>query len=421
MMRLALVMVFLGGSVAVAAQPSYPPGLPPEALVRAALASAPRLVAARELIAQGKSRDQLLKVGPYEWELALLSQQRTDVLGVKRSEQEYQLQRPLRLPGKAMMDRKLGKFAREIGDLAFADAWHEAGRDLLARWFDWMDAVSAEKTVRQQLAELEQQESTVARRVAAGDAARIEHQLARSEVSRMRAEQIAALGRVEESVRELQADFPDIPIDAEPVPGDPVLLVSEDGQWLAQITDDNHELELANTRADEAALAARRVARNRVPDPTVGVVISNNIDDNRRVVGLRVALPIGFRTRSATSGLARSHAIVAAAEAEMTAGRVVATARIVVSNARMLYAAWQQSILALQEVEATSGAVVRGYQLGEFDLMTLMGARRSALDARRSEQSARVAALRAGALLMLDAHQLWVPRDEHEHETHNDH
>ncbi len=423
MMRVAVVMALVVSPLAAAAQTAYPPGLPPETLVMAALAGSPRLIAARESMAQGEHHDQLLRAGPYEWELAMLSQQRTDALGMKRNEQEYQLQRPIRLPGKVDTDRKLGKLAREIGKLAFVDAWHEAGRDLLARWFDWMDAVSAEKTVRQQLAELEQQESMLTRRVVAGDAARIEHQLALSEVFRIRAELIAAQRRVEESVRELQADFPRIPLDAELAFSDPISFVNDvnnEDEWFAQIIGDNHEVELARARAEETTLAARRAAHNRVPDPTVGVIVSNNIDDNRSVVGLRVAVPLGFSGRSATSGLARSHAIVAVAEAERAADKVAAAARTVVSNVRMRYATWQQSAAALQEVAATSNAVVRGYELGEFDIMTLMGARRSVLDARRSEQAARVAALRAGALLLLDAHQLWVLRDEHGHELHSE-
>ena len=96
--------------------------LPPEDVVRNVLLDSPQLRVAQELIARGEARNRLLRAGPHEWEAVAMSQQRTDPAGIRYDEQEYGLQRAVRWPWKATLDRRIGAQARAVGEFGFEDA-----------------------------------------------------------------------------------------------------------------------------------------------------------------------------------------------------------------------------------------------------------------------------------------------------------
>jgi hypothetical protein len=117
----------------------------------------------------------------------MTTQRRTDPAGIRYDEQQYELTRRLRLPGKLLLDRRIGEVERDVGQFAYADAWHEAGRGLLATWFELLRQA-------RRLAQLQEQQSVatrsldaIRRRVAAGDAPRVDAQLAEAEQGRLAA------------------------------------------------------------------------------------------------------------------------------------------------------------------------------------------------------------------------------------------
>lgn len=189
----------------------------------------------------------------------------------------------------------------------------------------------------------------------------------------------------------------------------PAPLAGSDEAWVETILEENHEIELAKGRADAAALQATRARRDRIPDPSLTLQFSDNLDQNRRVVGLRVSIPIGASGRAADAALARSHAVVAEAEADQVRKDVEAAARLDVVNAHASHRQWQRYDEAATQANAAAAAVSRGYEVGELGITDLLLARRQQLDAQLQAEDALLSAHEAQARLWLDAHRIWAP------------
>ncbi|MEP7313162.1 MAG: TolC family protein [Pseudomonadota bacterium] len=412
-MRLALAVFWLAATSLPAAEPLPILSLPPESVVRGAMEASPRLQGAHEAIASGLAIQQRLDAGTHEWEISAMTQRRTDAVGIRRDEQEYGLQRGMRWPWKASLDRQMGAQARDVGELAYADAWHEAGRSILDLWFGWLDAELGLQRLNEQLRVLVDQEQTVERRVNAGDAAQLELQLATAQTRHLQATR-GDIARNSLQAREaLLREFPDLAL---PLPGsiaDPVALSDDDGTWFDRIVVDNHEIELAEAHAEAARLASVRSGRERLADPKLGLRYSGNLDGDREVIGLQISMALGGEGRSADSARARSAARAAASESQGVRLAVESAARSAISDARLRYQSWRDLASAAQQTQQTAAAVARGYALGEFDLATMLNSRRTALDLQQALESAQLAALKAHARVLLDAHQLWaLPHDE---------
>jgi len=391
----------------------YPAALPPDAHVRQVLQQAPLLVAAAEEVSIGQAIQRRRSAGAYEWDVSVQSQRRRDALGVTYMEQEYGLLRRMRLPGKGVLDRAIGKQSAANGEYSYADAWHEGGRLLLAGWFDWLRAERTAQLQREQLELLRQQLQIVEQRVAAGDAPRIEQLLAATEVERAAAQEAAAASAVLTQQYALRKEFPTLELIAPANAATPAAPEGDDQTWIARIVDSNHEIELAEGRAEVARLEAQRASRDRVADPTLGVLYSNNLDGNRNVVGLTFSMPLGGAARRADHAMARSRATAAAAEAQSARLNVINDAQQDVLNLRAHHSAWQRLDVVASQTRQNADTVARGYTLGEFSVAELLSARRLAVDSALVAEMARLDALEADARLKLDAHLLWA-LDEHD-------
>jgi len=389
-------------------------GLPATDDVMQALRESPRLQMQVESIEQGVQRERKRRAGPHEWQIAATQQQRTESSGQRFDEQEYGLQRGMRWPWKASIDRRLGTQERLVGELGYSDAWHEAGRDLLDMWFEWFGAEEAVKITDSQLQSLREQQRSVERRVEAGDAAAVELQLADAETHRMQATRNEmALGAMR--AREaLAREFPLLPLTVPSTLDTPIALPGTDETWLETITSDNHELELALSEAKAARLLAERAAADRMADPTLALHYSDNLDGNRRLLGLTVTLPIGGTLRSADAALARSESRKAEANVRLVTDRVHSDARAAVSAARLSRANWQDLTEAAARMRRAADAAARGYELGELDLAVTLTARRQALEAEQQLMMAHLTALHDHARVLLDSHQLWALPEGHE-------
>jgi hypothetical protein len=420
-MRALLLLSLAWGAAAAAAAPEWDPAqlaLPAELDVRLALEAAPRLQAAHESVATGEALAQRYRSGPHEWEVSALAQQRTDPAGIVFSEQEYGIQRAVRWPWKFSLDRRLGEKAVEVGELSYVDAWHEGGRLLLDLWFEWLEAERAAGLLSEQMPLVQQQQFVVARRIEAGDAARLELQMAEAETARLQASLSAAEQRAASARETMAALFPALPLDLPARLPQPEALTGTEQDWIDRITGGNHEIELAEARASEDSLLAERAGRNRLADPQLGLRYSDNLDGNQKVVGLQFTLPIGGGSRSAEAALARSASRASQALATEARARVEADARIVVGAARLGLRSWENLRLAQQQAQRSATAAARGYELGELDIMLLIESRRRALAAQLDLDAAQLQALRSRARVLLDAHELWAPAH---HEDHGDH
>ena len=411
-MKQMVAMLLLLAAMGAKAQSSA--GLPAPEVVMRAMRESPLLQRESESIEQGVQRERKRRAGPHEWQIAAMQQQRTEAGGQRFEEQEYGLQRAMRWPWKASVDRRLGTQERLVGALTFSDAWHEAGRSLLDMWFEWFGAEQALKIAEAQLLSLQEQQRSVQRRVEAGDAAAVELQLADAETQRMQsARNDAALGAMR--AREaLARQFPALPLVLPEAMESPVALPGTDVQWMEHITADNHELELAQSQAAAARLAAERAGLDRLADPTLALRYSDNLDGDRRLLGLTVTVPLGGAYRSADAALARSQSRAAEANVRLVTDAVNSDARAAISAARLSLRSWQDLTEAASRIRRAADAAARGYELGELDLSVTLAARRQALEAEQQLMIAHLTALHDHARVLLDSHQLWALPEGHE-------
>jgi outer membrane protein TolC len=405
------VLLLLSAPYAIAG--AYPDALPSEATARAALESSPQIEAAREERAISSARKRQLEVGQYEWGVGVTGQQRTDANGATYSEQSYELSRGVRLFGKAGVDRSLGAQIESVGEFAFADAWHEAGRTLLSEWFDWLRARRQAQLLGEQMTLLTEQVERTQARVKAGDAPRLEIALAQTELDRAASARAGADLRAQELALRLKQHFPTLEPRDPPSVGVPDLPAGTDEEWVRRILLDNHEIELAEGELDTSRLAAERAALDRFPDPTIALRFSNNFDGNDRVIGVNVTVPLGGARRHAEYSIARSHANVAAQRTREVRLKVEADARLTTLTVRSAYAQWSRLRDVAASSETNASAVVRGYSLGEFTITESITARRQALEAAQVAATAQLDALEAVARLRLDSHEMWALEPGH--------
>ena len=57
----------------------------------------------------------------------------------------WRCRRPLRMPARAAADRALAGALTAHAEASLGEAMHESGRQLLALWFDWLNAASQTK------------------------------------------------------------------------------------------------------------------------------------------------------------------------------------------------------------------------------------------------------------------------------------
>ena len=203
-------------AIAVETAPQLP-DLPPTAQVKIALERDPNVRAALSGIGYEQANQQRLDAGSYEFSV------RADVARRHVVEPEVPgnfnewglaLERPVRLPGKGTIDRELGAQGVNVARLTAGDAMHEAARSLLRLWFTWMKEDAQVAIAKQQLDVVRQQETTVQKRKRAGDAPKMELNLA--EAASIQAESALVQARSREATARtvLRRTFPAITVPA---------------------------------------------------------------------------------------------------------------------------------------------------------------------------------------------------------------
>ena len=170
MLRLLALLVLSLPALTQAGAASAP-DLPPETQALAALRSSPLVDAAGEHIEAQEARARRLAAGFHEWTLSVGEQTRRvrSTPGGTYTEWDVGLERALRLPGKRDLDIQLGTAGITAAQIGRGDALHEAGRGLLAGWFEWLREQAAAAQWQQQRDSLARQARVVGRRVELGD------------------------------------------------------------------------------------------------------------------------------------------------------------------------------------------------------------------------------------------------------------
>lgn len=386
---------------------AYPPLLPAPDLVGRLLERQPQVTAAQAGIAVEQANSRRLAAGPYEWSVKAGVQRRNEASGPRYHENEVALERPLRWMGKADKDAELGRQGVSIAEARLADAWHEAARTLLRRWFEWVREAQAAQRLQQQAALLGQQADIVRRRLAAGDAPRMDMMLADTERNRVEAALLQASQRRDLLAAGLMVSYPGL----EPaLPGrlpEPVPPPGGAALWRQTILEDNHEIELAEAEAALGRASAERAALERTPDPTLGLRYAQERDHQERLFSVTVSIPIPGQARREQVLASQARANVALENARAVRLKVEADALAAALRADAAQALWRQLADIGRQSGSNAALVARAYALGESPLSDTLLARRQALEALSAAEQAQIDALEAQARLLLDMHAIW--------------
>ena len=402
----ALISLGPAANVAWAATSTAPAELPTTEQARTAIDQDPAVVQAlRSLEASGHSA-AMLDAGSYEWTVGGTAQRRRVDGAGNSSEWSVQVERPIRIAGKADLDRRLGQSGLELARAQLAVARTEAARNLLDAWIDWLAARQARGVMDDQVRVAEENLHTVNLRQKAGDASRLELNVAQGDLAQTR--QLAAVAGTAEAkaLAALKIRYPSVPAEPRPLP-DPAPLAATEDQWRERVLDAHPLLAAATQGLRRAELAADRAKADRTPDPTVGVFTSSEARRTERVVGVSLSFPLGgtYREQALLEALKQVEVARAVMERQRRELELAVSGQVqeAIGSAERWRLA-EQSAAALRE---TSRLTQKAYAAGEADVQSLLLVRRQALEATSAAQAARAEALRAQHRLQIDAGQLW--------------
>lgn len=393
----------------LAAAAEYP-DLPPTALAERAILGHPAVAVARAGVDVGTATRDGLEAGPHEFNLRLGSGRRREP-GLDRvtQEKEFGIERGLRLPGKAAKDAAIGTAVADEADSRYGDALHETARLLLRTWFDWRREQAALDEWQAQVALLEQQSRIAAKRVAVGDAARLEELLVSAQLVQGQAQLAQAESRLRLSADSLAQHFPSLPLPAQVGASQPERLAEPFASWREKILAHSHELRAARAATRVQQLQAQRADADRIPDPTLGVRWASERDGQERVLGVALSIPLPGGARAATARGAQAESAAAGAREALALARVEAEARRTFQQADLAYANWQRLDEAAQRISENALLLEKAWRLGEGQIADLLAARRQSIEARLAAAQARLDAAEARYRLLLDTHELWSP------------
>jgi outer membrane protein TolC len=193
-----------------------PPNLPPEAVVVAALDNHPTVAAAGQRVSAARAAATALGRGSHEV-LVTGTIQARDVTNERRyAEFDTQVLRPIRLPGKAALDREAGVLGVDVAHNRMEDSRHQAALLLSQLWFDWLTAGELHRVDLANAAVLDEALAAVTRRQQLRDAAALDVDQARA--ARDQAQGTAAMSAADMAQARalLAANFPDLPLPDQP-------------------------------------------------------------------------------------------------------------------------------------------------------------------------------------------------------------
>lgn len=399
--------------------PEVPPAnLPPEAVVVAALDNHPTVSAAGQRVSAARAAANALAKGTHEV-LVTGTIQARDVTNERRyAEFDTQVLRPIRLPGKAALDREAGVLGVDVAHNRMEDSRHQAALLLSQLWFDWLTAGELHRVDLANVAVLDEALAAVSRRQQLRDAAALDVDQARA--ARDQAQGTAAMSAADmnEARALLAANFPDLPLPDQPPALGEVPTPAND---LATLRDlviaRSHEIGAADREAARLGTLARRAERDRTADPSVGFRAFSERGGMERGGGLVLQIPLGGGYRKALAEEAGAQANAGLLDLANVRREVEAMADGDLANARGRRSAWEGIAASARSTMQAATRTARGQQLGAIDLADALLARRQAHEAARLEVAARSAAIRSLIKLEIDSHVIWADEDTDEHPT----
>lgn len=387
--------------------------LPPAAEVERLLDQHPGVMAGAARLDAARAQEEMLRRGSHEITLSGSYVRRSVDREGDYNEYEGTVSRAFRLPGKASLDREAGALGIEVAQNRMEDARHQAALVLAGLWYDWLTADALHRNDRDNVQTLATLTGSIRRRMQLRDAARLDLDQALTAQAQAAAQASSSLADREQARARLAAGFPGLTLpDTVPeiaTPDSPAAMLEA---WRDRVIADSHEIRAAEREAERLATLARRVRTDRIADPSLGVRLFRERDGMERGVGLVASIPLGGGYRRAAAEQAGAEAGAARAELAAAQRAVVATAAADLSNARTRAEVWRHATGAMATASSSLSLSERAYQAGMLDLAELLYARRQLNDARRAEILARSDAVRALVKLRIDAHDLWLEREQ---------
>lgn len=383
--------------------------LPPAAVVQQVLLASPSVQAAMAQKSAQMHRAQMTASGTGEFSVRINQQTRRVQQPLERyAESSISLERPLRWWGKAQLDGDLADRGREVARIAYADALHEAGRELMQQWFSLrkaqvdLDSARTGLTLAQALVHLAQT------RLRQGDISQLDADLAQAELLRCQSTLQGAQAIHAAAQIALSRQYPGLPLEWRSRSWDsplPDLLPMATLQQM--FLDKHHELNLWRAEAVRMQLLAERIDKEKQPDPTVGVYALRERQGTEQVLGVSLSMPLAGQAR-------QSHALAAYAEAQNAHDKVrQLQARLGADfEARWTQLQHQKQAAAHLKTAAHIQAQaaeksLKAYNVGEHTMTELLQNRRLASEQRRESERLLWEVVERQALLTLDLHQIW--------------
>lgn len=402
---LLAILITATGSVQ-ALQPPNVIGLLPAETARPLLAQDPRVAAALAGREVARQEAGILDKSPYEWTAKALGQQRSVASSARYREWSVGLERTIRLASKGSADRNIGSATMDESQARYGEALHESARELASLWIDWLAAERGGELAAANLQSVQDNLAAVDKRNRAGDASKLDLNLARAELAEQKRMDNDAKTQASAAWARLSARFPGVTRQMKVLPS-PMLIVESEALWRDRIIAESDVLKVAQTQLQIAQAQADRARADRVPDPTFGVYMASEIGGRERISGVTLSIPLPGGLRDTRSAKALAAVEVARNAVDLRKRELETEIAGAFVTARGAYESLQIANEGARAMQENAKLMQRAYALGEGDLQTLLLARRQATAATNSALQAQLLALNAYYGLLIDAHLIW--------------
>lgn len=411
--RWLLTVLVAATGAAYALGPPNAPGLLPKETARPLLEQDPRVAAARAGLTTARHEAGILEQSPYEWTARAWGQRRAVDAGPRYREWNVGIERTLRLPGKALADRAIGQATVDESRARYGEAIHESARELMALWLEWLTSERARALAAENLQSVLANLGAVDKRTRAGDASRLDLNLARAELAEQQRADNDARTQSSAAWARLSARFPGITRQSLPAQTPSAVLIGADESiWRARILAESDEIKITQTHLQIAQAQADRAQSERLPDPTLGVYTASEVGGRERLTGVSLSIPLPGGLRQSRQAKALAAVEIARSNVELKTREIETEVAAALVTARGTHESQQIANEGARAMQENAKLVQRAYSLGEGDLQSLLLARRQATAAANSALSAQMSALKAYYGLLIDAHLVWGLEDE---------
>lgn len=404
--RKLLIALLIASGSAYAVEPVSPPGLLATGVARPLLEQDPAVASARAGLEVARQQAGILKRSPHEWNLSgQLNQRHLYNADKTYSEWNFNLQKGIRLPGKASADRRIGKATVEESEAIYGAALIQSSHELIVLWLDWLAAERGHELAKRNLRSVRDSLGAVENRVRAGDASQLDLSLARAELADQQRMENDAKTLADANWLQFSTRFPGLERRATALP-EPLPLREEDALWRQRVINESHALQVMQARTRNAEAQASRARADRIPDPTLGAYTASE-NGHERVFGLTFSVPIPTGLRGANSAKAHAAAEVSRQDEALAKRQLEAMVASAVATARGTYASLRIARDGSASMQENAKLMQRAYSLGEADLQAMLIARRQATTAQNNALQAQLTALKAYYGLLADAQLIW--------------